>query len=101
MGMCTDTHVIWRLVIESSANCSLEHGDHIKHTRLDDLEPKEAESKGEKVGEVGVGWGCRSYELMGRGQCQIQREHPRGWPGENTGLRPPLCWTASQEGVLG
>ncbi|KAF6125229.1 hypothetical protein HJG60_009750 [Phyllostomus discolor] len=48
------------------SSCSLEHSAHIKHTRLNDLEPKEAESKGEKVGEVGVGWGWRCMRAYGK-----------------------------------
>lgn len=31
-----------------------EHGMHVNGTRPDDLEPKEADPKGEKVGKVGV-----------------------------------------------
>lgn len=33
---------------------NLEHSAQVKHTWLDELEPKGAEPKGEKVGEVGM-----------------------------------------------
>lgn len=37
-------------------NSNLEHGADVKQTRQDNLETKEAEPKGEKVGDVGVEW---------------------------------------------
>ena len=69
------------------SNSNLEYQAHIKQSGPCVLEPKEAEPKGEMVGEVQVWWWvgvrCRcdgdggTCEFIGRGWCQTHKEQPQ------------------------
>lgn len=59
-------------------SCNLEHGDDVNCTRPDDLEAKEAEPRGEQVGEVGVGWGWRYMRAYGEGSVPDTQGAPQG-----------------------
>lgn len=55
---------------------NLEHGDHCKQVRPDDLKTKEVDTKGEKVGKVG--WhGSGLEERCSGSRCQAHSEHQR------------------------
>lgn len=81
---------------------SLEQSVPINNTGPEDLGPDEAEREGEKVGEVGNGWGVEvQVSLYGRVGAGHTVSTQRCWPGDKTRLRAPTCYTACEEDILG